>query len=339
MGDMPIKAVFKVPALMCAVMMAVGIGLSRVAHVDIGMLFTSYLAAGVGTAFLCVLIFMFGEFAKLARRRAVHPLPVVADAVCRRLVRLALPAVVFPLFLAGFTAAKVATPYVVGYHWDAFWADVDRMIFRDDAWRIAHRIFGSRSVPAWEWVYTVGWGFALAFSTGLGAIYLRPRRLAVFYTAMMGTWLVGGWLLAYCFAAAGPAFAHLADPTLAARFAPLRAELGATLARNGDVQVTQAYLAGAIHSHRAVNGGGISAMPSMHLGAASIYVLLARGTRWMIPALLFWLIIFIGSAYFGYHYWIDGIVAAGVAWTCWSVAESHYEEKAFQRGPLVAQNA
>ena len=60
-------------------------------------------------------------------------------------------------------------------------------------------------------------------------------------------------------------------------------------------------------------------MPSMHLGAASVYVLAAWKTRWLIPAVAFWLIIFVASAYFGYHYWVDGLAAFVVAWACWRV--------------------
>jgi membrane-associated phospholipid phosphatase len=67
-------------------------------------------------------------------------------------------------------------------------------------------------------------------------------------------------------------------------------------------------------------GGGISAMPSMHLAAAAIYVIASRGTKWFYPSILFWLIIFIASGYFGYHYWVDGFVGAVVAWICWTLS-------------------
>jgi hypothetical protein len=316
------------PLVLCSIMFAGGASLSYAANIDVRGLFTSYIETAAAVTLVCLAIFVFLAFARLALQLADRPIPTVAKALQQRLPTLVLPVVVFPVFLASYTAAKVATPYMVGYHWDAFWADLDRLIFRDDAWRIAHRLLGSSSVSAWEWVYTVGWGFAFAFSMALTAIYLPRRRVAIFYTAMMGTWLIGGWLLAYCFPAAGPVFAHLFDPTLADRFAPLRAELKAALPPGGAVQITQEYLASAVYSHRAVNGGGVSAMPSMHLGAASIYVLLARGTPWVFPALLFWLIVFVGSAYFGYHYWLDGIVAAGVAWACWALAEKYYGERA-----------
>jgi membrane-associated phospholipid phosphatase len=87
--------------------------------------------------------------------------------------------------------------------------------------------------------------------------------------------------------------------------------------------------------HIAVKGGGISAMPSMHLGAASIYVLAARRTPWIVPAVLFWAIIFVCSGYFGYHYWVDGIVAAMVASACWSAAKRFYATDAVASPSIV----
>jgi membrane-associated phospholipid phosphatase len=73
-------------------------------------------------------------------------------------------------------------------------------------------------------------------------------------------------------------------------------------------------------------------MPSMHLGVASIYVLAARKTPWLAPAILFWLIIFVASAYFGYHYWVDGIVAAAVAAMCWAAAERYRAATPYRSG-------
>jgi hypothetical protein len=150
---------------------------------------------------------------------------------------------------------------------------------------------------------------------------------------MLVTWIVGGWLMAYTMSAAGPVFAHLFEPSLADRFAPLRATLDASLSADSSTRLTQDYLAQALNQPFAVKGGGISAMPSMHLAAASIYVLSARRTNWLAPALAFWTIIFFGSAYFGWHYWIDGIVAAGIAWAGWSFAEA-----CFCKRPAEAPN-
>jgi len=160
-----------------------------------------------------------------------------------------------------------------------------------------------------------------------------PRFTAKFYSSMMATWLVGGVALAYLFSAAGPVFAHVAGSGGPDQFADLRSMLSSTLSKDSPIRLTEDYLASSLHSHIAVKGGGISAMPSMHLGAASIYVLAAWKTRWLVPATLFWLIIFVASAYFGYHYWVDGIVAALVAVASWMAAEMLFaRQKSGQAG-------
>ena len=60
-------------------------------------------------------------------------------------------------------------------------------------------------------------------------------------------------------------------------------------------------------------------MPSI-LGAIAVYVFASRGTKWVIPAAAFWVLIFVASGYFGYHYWVDGIAAAAIAALCYSGA-------------------
>jgi hypothetical protein len=210
------------------------------------------------------------------------------------------------------------------------------MIFGDDAWRIAHRWLGTGWMPAWEWLYTVGWGGALAFGVALVPLNARLRTVTVFYTAMLATWLVGGFLFAYAFSAGGPVFAHLTDPKHGASFAGLRQVLDHHLSAGSSIRLTQRYLSDAFDLHIAFKGGGISAFPSMHLATASIYVMATRRTLWVIPAALFWALIFVGSGYFGYHYWVDGLAAAAVAAVCWVVTERVLAERLFPPSSMTA---
>ena len=311
------------PLALCLIMIAIGAVAAWLARLDVRGLIVPYLLAGAGGTLVSILAFAFIEIAKLAPARADRPLFRVAEMVRQRASVLVLPAVVLPFFMMGFTASKTAIPFLVGYSWDGVWADVDRFIFGDDVWRITHRLLGSSSFWLWEWFYTLGWGAVLFFTGGMIALYADRRFTALFFTAMFATWLLGGGLLAYCFSAAGPVFAHWYDPMLDQRFASLRTLLAQSLGQ-GPISATQHYLIAAMNSHVAVKGGGISAMPSMHLGAATIYVLAARGRIWLLPASAFWILIFIGSGYFGYHYWIDGIVAAFIAVLCWEATQRLY---------------
>ena len=332
MGDVSNREMLTAPVALAGMMLLVAVITARMANIDSSVLVWPYLSASLAVTLLCLLCSIFWWVVQLARKRADAPVETILAMVRSRLALLLLPGVVLPLFLIGYTTSKTAIPFLVGYGWDGFWADADALIFGADAWRIAHAWFGSRSMPIWELSYTVGWGTVFFFASALIAIHAPRRTVAIYFTAMLSTWLIGGWLIAYLFSASGPVFAHMFDAGLADRFAELRRVLEANLTQEGAIRRTQNYLATAVDGHVAVKGGGISAMPSMHLGAASIYVLAAWRTRWIVPATLFWIVIFVGSGYFGYHYWVDGIVAAAVAYASWAASKAYYG----QRTPTIA---
>jgi hypothetical protein len=316
--------IFAGPLMWLALLFTVSLALTAYSGVVFRYLIYPYFSASAAITLLCVLGTIFWWVLELAWRRADQPLHTIAVRMKPRLIYLTLPVLVFPMFLVSYTAAKTCIPFIVGYPWEGFWANADSFIFGDDVWHIAHRWLGERPMPYLEWIYTVAWGGALVISSALSVLVFPIRRIGVFYTAMMGTWVIGGVLLAYLLSAAGPVFAHIGDPSLAARFSPLTIALHEGLSPHGAIRFTQDYLATRVDSHIAVKGGGISAMPSMHLGTATVYVLAARGTVWLFPTIAFWLLIFVCSGYFGYHYWIDGILAAGVAIVCWAVSERFY---------------
>lgn len=301
----------------------------------------SYFECAEMTMF-CALIVIFWVFAKAALRRTGEPLQQLRDGAVERVPLLLLPAIVLPAFLMGYTTAKTAIPLVVGYSWDGFWANADRLIFGDDVWRISRAIFGNSASRFWEWWYAVAWGCAFLLTTNFVALLGRRATVGIFFTALTGAWLIGGCFLAYAFSAAGPVFAPIFEPTLAQRFGPLQQLLNDTLG-NRSIALAQHYLLDAAReTHVAAKGGGISAFPSMHIATVTIYVLAARGTKWLIPAIGFWLMIFIGSAYFGFHYWIDGIVGAAVSVCCWYAARaiySRFPEPSAARMRLAAAGA
>jgi len=308
------------------------------ARVDFSQLFVPYLVASIAVTIVCVLISVFWWVLQLALKQADSPVTLVVARLRERAALLVLPALVFPVFLSAFTATKTAIPFLVGYHWDGFWADIDKAIFGQDVWRIAHRILGSSSMRVWEWFYTVGWGLALVFTAALVALNMERRQIAVFYTAMMATWIIGGGIFAYAFSAAGPVFVSLGDQALAGRFAQLNALMNQYLSTGGAVRQTQEYLAAAVRSHVAVKGGGVSAMPSMHLAAAMIYILASRRTAWLLLSVPFWVVIFLCSAYFGYHYWIDDLVGSAIACICWFATARIYNRPVAESTILANQS-
>jgi hypothetical protein len=313
--------IFLPPLLACSAMVLCAVVTGQLAHVSERPLLFPYFATSIAITFFALLLSVFWWVLQSAREGDDAPLRSVGSRLMDAAPLLLLPAVAFPLFLASFTATKTAIPFLVGYTWDPFWAHADRLIFGDDAWRIAHQWLGNGITRVLEWFYVVVWGIGFIFVMALVPLNSSARFTAKFYTAMMVTWLLGGFVLAYLLSAAGPVFAHLVSRDSSVQFADLRSVLNATLKPHGPIWTTQLYLPDELHSHSAQQGGGISAMPSMHLATVSIYVIAAWRTRFIVPALLMWLIIFVGSGYFGFHYWIDGIAAAAVAGACWAATQ------------------
>jgi len=328
LNDYSVKQALAIPLLLLAAMVIVAGGISFITGVDGTRVFLPYVSAWAATTLIAILIWVFVEVVQLAPTRADQPLRIVASRVTERHKLIALPGLIFPAFLGAYTWAKVSIPFAVGYGWEQYWADTDRLIFGDDAWRLLHAIFPAWLAPAWTFFYAVIWGFALVFSGALIAAFASRRFAATFFTAMMLSWLLGGIILAYGISAAGPVFAHLVDPDLAGRFLPLRTELVRILGEDDMVLRTQRYLAAGMNAKIALKGSGISAMPSMHIATATLLVLAAWKARWLAPALLFWLLTFLGSVYLGYHYAVDAPVAAAVAIFCWAAARHIYRKPA-----------
>src|SRR5689334_16068822 len=114
---------------MCAIMLGGAFLTCFLARVDFSQLFMPYLAASAAVTIICVLVSTFWWVLRLARQQADGPLTEVVHRLKERAPLLVLPVFVFPIFLSAFTATKTAIPFLVGYHWDGFWADVDKAIF------------------------------------------------------------------------------------------------------------------------------------------------------------------------------------------------------------------
>lgn len=320
-ADCSIGEAILLPVSLSAIMAVIGEIAITMAQIDAHQLLSYFACAAV--TMMCVLCFLFLQVATFAIAGADHPVALIKHHLADRWALMILPSIILPIFLMGYTAAKCAIPHFVGYTWDTFWANADHVLFGDDAWRIARRVLGTSHEVIWEWCYSVGWITAFLVLANGVAFYGKRRFVGIYFTALLGTWLVGGCLMAYAFSAAGPVFAPLYDSSLAERFKPIWQLMNSSVAFS-PIATSQHYLETAARNHLAAKGGGISAMPSMHIGTVSIFVLAARRTKWLSFALLFWVTIFLASGYFGYHYWVDGIVAALVATGCWLAAEALY---------------
>ena len=313
-----------IPSALAVLTIVIAAAISLLTDIGGSRVFMPYVAAWSASTLLSLLIWMFIQVAIRFPDRSANPMRTVVALLPRPLGVAPLPAIIFPLFLGGYTWAKCSIPWAVGFGWEGIWAAADRSIFGTDAWRWAHGIMPDFLASAWSFYYAMMWGFALVFSGTFISAFASRRFAATFFTATMLSWLIGGIGMAYAMSAAGPVFAHLADPGLAVQFKPLHAELSRLLPNNDLVLMSQRYLEAGVRMKVAAKGGGISAMPSMHMATATILICAAWRTRWLPLVLLFWSLTFFGSVYLGYHYAIDAPVAAAVAVACWAAARRIY---------------
>jgi PAP2 superfamily protein len=249
-----------------------------------------------------------------------------------RFASLLWPPLMFATLLASFNSFKQLVLPLAGFRFDAAFAAGDRMLFLgQDPWRVTHAILGSdRAILAVDRLYH-GWFAPMMIGVILCAwLPASSYRLRTQYLlSYISVWILLGSVLAFLFPSAGPCFySELVGP--APQFDALLQRLHDVEAATGSPLLAlhnQATLLHAFHNDRLALGGGISAMPSVHNGLAVLFAIASwrvsrpLGILFAAYAVMIW----IGSIHLGWHYALDGIVAAvltaGIWRFCGRIAE------------------
>ena len=216
-----------------------------------------------------------------------------------------------------FQALKQSLAWERGFPWDPALATIDRALHGGPAWHWYAFLLDRPGLLKTVDTLYVFWFLALIATiiwlcwTPLRS--LRQRALL----ALLLLWIGGGTAGAWMFASAGPCYRTASDPEAAELIARLDASHSAELARTNQHGVWNGA-----QNNQWLPFGGVSAMPSLHVGLA-VLVAIIVWQRSLGLGVFLWayaLVMQVGSVILGWHYGIDGYAGALCAWSAWWAA-------------------
>jgi PAP2 superfamily len=254
-----------------------------------------------------------------------------------------LTTLIFPFF-AMFKELVLPTR---GFRWDHTFAHIGRAIFGRSPWTITHHLFGgllgTRVLDlAYRSLLPLMFGLPLVSAVLVTDARMRFRILLTWTMSWIVIGSLGGWY----FASAGPCYyntfiAH--DPDYAELLRRL-AELGRQASAQRHPIASLGYQSGLLSTYRTHDfapGGGISAMPSMHVAMMTLVAIVAwSANRWMGAIFaIFALVVWLATIHFGWHYFVDGPVGASMMIGLWILAKPMaarvYSDRLAQRLPVA----
>jgi hypothetical protein len=184
---------------------------------------------------------------------------------------------------------------------DNLYADIDNALFLGtDPWRL----FQGIDLTFHAWAYSFFWAMAVMATIVWLAFQSPSRERSISFLSYFALWSIFGPIGQFFGSAAGPIFYRRIG--LGDRFAQLEASIP---------EVTQKVSDYLWHLHIAgepAAGAGIAAMPSLHIATVAWIYLTFRAlkSRFAPVTALFALYIFALSVALGWHYAVDGLVAA-----------------------------
>lgn len=281
--------------------------------------------------FWCFLIFFIGHFCYV--RFFVKPDNVKEFVLndlqsnylsTERLCHLLLMGLLIPAFLSAFTSFKIILPAVHPFSWDSELVKIDSFIHGgSQPWQWLQTVLAHPIVTFIISIFYNAWFFVMYAVLFWQAFSLRDKQLRMqFFLTYALLWIIIGSAAAAIFSSAGPCYySFLAggDNTYRPLMEYLRSVRESFPVWSLDLQD---LLWSAYNGRETGLVKGISAMPSMHVSIAFLFVLLGWRVNRIagIGFTVFLVIIMIGSVHLGWHYAIDGYAAAILTYLIWQTA-------------------
>ena len=252
---------------------------------------------------------------KIWKEGETQPIRRIGRDLDRSRVLAVAGALVLGAITAGaFSAMKGAIPVAVPFYLDPALADLDRMAFGTDPWRLTHALLGW-ATPAIDEFYLT-WLLVMLLSFNLVLLTKPSAFKTQSLIAYVLMWPLVGTLGSYACSSAGPIFHDALFGGHSGLIATLQQE-GATKALGLQQRLWAAY----VHRYDTL-GSGISAMPSMHIAMACWAALTLRA----VSPKLGWIgwayvgLIWFSSVHLGWHYVSDGLGGIAGALLVWRAA-------------------
>ena len=225
-----------------------------------------------------------------------------------------------PFFLAAFSFYKRLIPTIKPFAWDLQFAAWDEALhFGAQPWEHLQPLMSPSMTRLIDLNYML-WFQVILCGLLWYAFYLPNSRFRMqFLLTFLLSWILLGNLAATALSSAGPCYYPYTDNP----FASLMNYL-AEINRHHQLYAipTQDILWRMYKNSIPYIGGGVSAMPSMHVAIAYLLWLAAWKQNRVLsaPFAAYAIFIMIGSVHLGWHYALDGYVAILGVWCIWHVA-------------------